>query len=128
MPEIAGRVQKPRPQWYPPGVSGNPLGRPKGSRHKLGEAFIDALHQDFKVHGAQVIEEVREKKPAAYLTVIASIVPKELNVNDNTVDGMTEDQLIAVLNTILALRAGTSSRREVAAPRDITPPSSKKSD
>src|SRR5262245_36762420 len=36
---------------------GNP-GRPKGSRNKLGEAFIQALAEDFERHGAEVIERV----------------------------------------------------------------------
>jgi hypothetical protein len=34
---------------------GNP-GRPKGSRNKLGEAFIQALAEDFERHGAEAIE------------------------------------------------------------------------
>jgi hypothetical protein len=43
---------------------GNP-GRPKGSRNKFGEAFIQALADDFERHGTEVIERVRIEKPEA---------------------------------------------------------------
>jgi Family of unknown function (DUF5681) len=64
------------------GRSGNPRGRPKGARNKLGEAFLDALQADFEEHGASVIAEVREKLPHQYLKIIASILPKELGLDD----------------------------------------------
>ncbi len=72
---------------------GNP-GRPKGARNKLGEAFIEAMHADFEENGANVIERVRIEKPDQYLKVIASILPKDLNVNINNMDDLTDDQLI----------------------------------
>ena len=50
------------PQWQP-GQSGNPKGRPIGSRNKLNEKFILALHDDFTKHGTAVIEKVRESRP-----------------------------------------------------------------
>lgn len=69
-------------------------GRPKGSRNKLGEAFLSALHDDFNEHGVEAIKVVRQEKPEHYLKVIASILPKDLNINVNQADGMTDDELI----------------------------------
>ena len=66
------------PPWNS-GQSGNPAGRPLGSRHKLSEKFILALHDDFAEHGHAVIKKVREEHPAVYLQVIGRLVPRELH-------------------------------------------------
>lgn len=87
--------EKQRPEHlFKPGQSGNPSGRPKGARSRLGEAFLEAMHADFEEHGTTVIAKVRDEKPDQYLKVIASILPKDLNVNINNMDDLTDDQLI----------------------------------
>jgi len=53
-------------------------GRPRGSRNKLSEAFIEALSADFAEHGKDVIARVRQEEPAAYLRTVASLMPKKL--------------------------------------------------
>jgi hypothetical protein len=75
-------------------------GRPKGSRNKLGEAFLDALHEDFNEHGVAAIQAVRKDKPDQYLKVIASILPKELNVNVNDMDSLSDDEIIERLRSL----------------------------
>lgn len=75
------------------GNSGNPKGRPKGNRNKLGEAFLNDLYEDWQKHGESVIQAVRKKKPDAYMKVVASILPKDLNVNVNKYDDMTDEEL-----------------------------------
>jgi hypothetical protein len=64
---------------FKPGQSGNPKGRPKGARSKLGEAFLNELLADFGKGGTEAIVKVREERPQDYLKVIASILPKELS-------------------------------------------------
>ena len=63
------------------GQSGNPAGRPPGSRHKLGEDFLSAMLENFTKHGPDTIEKVRKKDPASYLNVIAKIMPKAIDVD-----------------------------------------------
>jgi hypothetical protein len=92
---------------WEPGKSANPNGRPKGSRNKLGEDFIAAMHADFQEHGAQTIKQVREERPADYIKVIAGILPKELNVNTNALEELAEDELAAAIDILRsALAAG----------------------
>jgi len=80
------------------------MGRPIGSRNKLNEKFILALHDDFVEHGPKVIARVREEKPDIYLKVIASILPRVLHVKDqSTFDGMTNEQLDEILGTVRAV-------------------------
>lgn len=75
-------------------------GRPKGSRNKLGEAFIEDMLADWEANGPAAIVQVRKEKPDAYLKVVASILPKDLNVNINQTDHMTDEQLIERIRSL----------------------------
>ncbi len=75
-------------------------GRPKGARNKLGEAFIEALHDDFNEHGAAAIVATRTDKPDQYLKVIASLLPKDINLNINDETELTDDELISRIRTL----------------------------
>lgn len=75
---------------FKPGQSGNPAGRPKGARAKLGEAFLQEMQADFAEHGKKVIALVREEKPGQYLKVVASILPKEFSADEPTMNALAE--------------------------------------
>ena len=47
------------PPWKP-GESGNPAGRPKGSKHVFGEAFWRDLANEWHRRGAQVLQELED--------------------------------------------------------------------
>lgn len=62
------------------GNSGGP-GRPKGSRNKLSETFLQVLADDFAEHGVDVIKELREDQPAQYCQVIGRLMPKLMEIS-----------------------------------------------
>lgn len=75
-------------------------GKPKGARSKLGEMFLEALRDDFETNGAAAIVEVRESRPQDYLKVIASLMPKDLNLNMNNLDDATDEELVQRLRDL----------------------------
>jgi hypothetical protein len=84
---------------WKPGQSGNPQGRPKGSRNKLSEQFIADLHESWLALGKAVITTVAWTDPSTYLRVVASLVPKDIEVtatNDH-LERMTTRELEALL-------------------------------
>jgi hypothetical protein len=76
---------------FQPGQVANPKGRPKGSRNKLGEAFIQDLYSDWQENGLATIETVRAERPHEYLKVVASILPKEVKIE--RMDDMSDDDI-----------------------------------
>ena len=66
------------------GQSGNPAGRPRGTRERLSKAVIEQIMTDWSKHGLKVIESVRKDKPEAYLQIVARLLPQnlELDVTD----------------------------------------------
>lgn len=97
-------------------------GRPKGARSKLGEAFLQALHDDFAEHGIEAIKRVRVEKPDAYVRTIASLLPAQMHLDITTDDVSDHDliervrQLAAIAQPLLSLTGdgGVSSRADAA--------------
>jgi hypothetical protein len=70
---------KSNPAAFKPGCAPGP-GRPRGMRNRLTEVALAALGADFAEHGAAVIEEVRKTKPHVYLQVVASLLPRQVQM------------------------------------------------
>jgi hypothetical protein len=62
------------------GVKAGP-GRPLGSRNKLADAFVTDLRDLWAVRGVEVLERVATDDPATLLKVVASLMPKDLNLH-----------------------------------------------
>jgi Family of unknown function (DUF5681) len=86
------------------GQSGNPLGRPKGSRHKLQEWFLAAFCEDFAEHGASVIERVRQTQPSDYLKAAVAILPKQIEKFENPLSALSDDELEQLVRYLEMIR------------------------
>jgi hypothetical protein len=87
---------------FKPGQSGNPAGRPKGSRVRLGEQFLSDVLDDWGSHGKQAIIDMREKNPGDYVKMVAATLPKELNVKVSELDELTDEQIARQLASVAA--------------------------
>jgi len=83
---------------YKPGQSGNPKGRPKGSRNKLTEQFIRDLAQAWTTFGKSAIATVAWTHPVEFVRVVASLMPKDVEVLVPHVraERMTDDELASI--------------------------------
>lgn len=102
------------------GQSGNPAGRQKGVRNKLSEAFITDVLQDWQKGGTEAIVKCREEDPAAYLRVVASLIPKEFKLTegesalDAILDKFDSEQLEQLIVGIAAIGvAGKGKAQEI---------------
>jgi hypothetical protein len=115
--------------------TGNPAGRLRGSRNKLSEEVICALLRDFRQHGQKAVARVRRTQPAAYLKILALLVPREHKVeHSNALKSLTDEQLEAMIEYIkssLEAQAGGGAIEgmietvEPTAPPALEPPRSK---
>src|SRR5262244_3975884 len=114
----------PSPRWQP-GESGNPAGRLRGSRNRLSEAVICALLRDFSMHGEKAIAKVRRTQPAAYLKILALLVPREHKVEHrNPVKDMTDEELersLAFIEEMLAQREAGANAKVIEGEAEVVP-------
>jgi FAD/FMN-containing dehydrogenase len=85
-------------------ISGNIGGgrRPKGARNQLGEAFVADLYTDWLAHGIVMIKKVRAARPDAHLKMVASILPKDVNMIVSPFEHMIDAELEASIRRLVA--------------------------
>jgi hypothetical protein len=92
----------------------------------LNQEFMQALLVHFREHGKKAIEKVARNQPAAYLKILALLVPREMKVeHTGGVKAMTDEQLEAGIEAIQAMleaRAGDSAKVIEAVPEPVALP------
>jgi hypothetical protein len=88
-----GTLRKSNPAAFKPGCAPGP-GRPRGMRNRLSELALQALRDDFELHGPAVIEQVRRERPHHYLSIVASLLPRQLQVERTSpFSDLTDEEL-----------------------------------
>ena len=112
------------PWRFQPGNKASP-GRPKGARSRLQENFLSALSDDFTENGVEAIQTMRRERPSDYVRCIASLMPKQLEV-ERPLQDMTDDELsdsIEALRRFIAQESGAgSANAQIAESSQVLPP------
>ncbi len=93
------------PGQFKPGQSGNPAGRPKGSRNRLSQKFLGELCADYEEEGLAALKQLRATDPATYFRIIAGLLPKQQAEQVNPFAELSDDELNELDRWIDALRA-----------------------
>src|SRR5262245_52522701 len=92
---------------FKPGVSGNPHGNRHRTRHLLNQEFMQALLLNFRHEGKKAIEKVARNQPAAYVKILALLVPREMQIeHTNSIKQMSDEELEAAIEALQAMIDG----------------------
>ena len=103
MPDDTG--QKQAQHLFKPGQSGNPAGRPKGARNKLTEDFLSDVLDAWQVSGKAAITEMIADKPGDFVKMVAGLIPKDVNLNVNNMDDMSDAELAERIQSLASTLA-----------------------
>lgn len=67
-------------QWKP-GQSGNPDGRPPGTRSKFSEAFYRDLAATWAELGKSAMRQTATLEPGKFVAICASLIPKDVQLS-----------------------------------------------
>jgi hypothetical protein len=94
------------PSWFAPGWRGG--GRPPGARNKITEIALATLTEHFAEHGKDAIDRVYRERPHHYLSVVASLLPRQLHVERSSpFSDLTDSELDQLEQLLAAIRART---------------------
>ena len=74
----------------------------------LGSKLADDLYSSFVEHGPAAIKKVRLERPADYLRIIASLMPKQVEIQTDPFDGVSDHELAAIVALAQSQVAGTA--------------------
>ena len=85
---------------YKPGQSGNPKGRPKGSRNKLSEQFFRDLCDAWQAFGKPALMTAAWTHPVEFVRIVAQLMPKdvEATVTNIRAERMSSSELRSLID------------------------------
>lgn len=107
MPDRTGSEQDTK---FKAGQSGNPAGRPKGSKNKITKLFIDDLRSEWSRRGMQALRELTSNE---LTRTMVQVIPKDLLVT------MDADKATSfVISAVPALTSEEWSAKHLESPSE----------
>lgn len=75
-------------------------GRIKGSRNKISEAFLKDLAAEWEVSGPSALKIMAKEEPGNFVKIVAALLPKEFEINDNRLADLNDDELEMLINEL----------------------------
>jgi hypothetical protein len=69
-----------KPTQWKPGVSGNPNGKPVGSRQAFSQGFLKDLAEVWQSEGKATIQHTAKTQPAVFFATCARLLPNDVRV------------------------------------------------
>jgi hypothetical protein len=66
----------------------------------LSHTFLEALHKDFAEHGEEAIKICRIERPSEYVKIVAGLMPRELDITNNTLTEIDDQQLVEFIEYV----------------------------
>ena len=110
--KVKKQVNNTGPHRWLPGESGNPAGRPVGSRQRIAENLLKDIGSLWDRRGPEILERLADEEPAKIAAIAYGILPKEafvkienqLDPRLKTLQNMDADALAALGGLINAIK------------------------
>lgn len=110
---MAKKPHKPHKGNWKPGESGNPNGRPKGSRNRIQEGLLQRVADHLDKFTESALNRMCFEEPGGYIRAAISLLPKEVNVN---VDVDVNSGPVSELDRILAEFIASRKAKDIPQP------------
>ena len=87
---------------FPPGMSGNPNGRPVGSRTAFSAAFMRDLAETWAEHGKDTMLHTAKLNPEVFFATCARLIPKDVQLTVQQHYSALDESDLAILRAIRA--------------------------
>jgi hypothetical protein len=110
-----------KPTRWPPGKSGNPAGKPPGTRTAFSQGFIRDFALVWAEEGLEAVRKVAKKSPEAFVAIAARICPNDVRLTlEQAIPGGMLGRLFAHARSDCCYQGRLARSRPIAARSGIS--------